>query len=146
METLSKREAIIEVVNRLFIFTDMQQWDKLISEVFATEVLFDMSSAGGSPAKKILPAEICGMWREGFKEIDAIHHQAGNYLVTIPEDVNADVVCYAIASHYKHTAKNGKVRQFIGSYDIALVFTDLGWRINGFRYNLKYIDGNASLD
>jgi hypothetical protein len=146
MVEMSKREAIIEVVNRLFVFTDTQQWEKLLKEVFATEVMFDMSSVAGGPARKVAPGEICDLWREGFKGIDSIHHQAGNYIVTIKEEVNAEVLCYAIAAHFRKDAKKGNVREFVGSYNIILVFTDVGWRINGFRYNLKYITGNSSLD
>jgi hypothetical protein len=146
MTEVSRREAIIEVVNKLFVYTDRQEWDKLLKEVFAESVQFDMSSAGGSPSKKTSPREICDMWKDGFKGIDAIHHQAGNYIVTLNEDVNAEVICYAIALHYRKDATKGNVREFVGSYDVALVFTDHGWRIDGFRYNLKYISGNTSLE
>jgi hypothetical protein len=146
MVEMSKREAIIEVVNRLFIYTDLQQWDKLKQEVFASDVMFDMSSAGGTPASKLTSGEICNMWEQGFRGIDAVHHQAGNYIVTLRDETNADVLCYAVATHYKQKATKGNVREFVGSYDIVLVFTDIGWRINGFRYNLKYSSGNSSLE
>jgi hypothetical protein len=146
MEIMSKREAVIEVVNRLFIFTDQQEWELLLKDVFAETVMFDMSSAGGEPAKRIKASEICSMWKDGFNGLDHIHHQAGNYLVTIREDVNAEVFCYAIATHFKKDAKNGNLREFVGSYDVMLTFTDQGWRINGFRYNLKYVHGNVTLE
>lgn len=146
MVELSKREAIIEVVNRLFVYTDMQDWRKLLDEVFAEEVLFDMSSAGGAAPARLAPQTICEMWKDGFKGIDAVHHQAGNYLVTISEDVHAEVLCYAVATHFKRNATKGNVREFVGSYNIMLVFTDLGWRINAFKYNLKYLQGNSTLE
>jgi hypothetical protein len=142
----SKREEIIEVVNKLFVFTDQQLWAKLQKDVFAPNVLFDMSSAGGGPASQLSSKQICDLWEKGFAGIDSIHHQAGNYLVTISEDVKADVFCYAIATHYKRAATKGNVREFVGSYDVSLVLTDLGWRISAFRYNLKYINGNTSLE
>lgn len=146
MVELSKREAIIEVVNRLFVYTDMQDWKRLRDEVFAEEVLFDMTSAGGAAPTRLAPQAICDMWKDGFRGIDAIHHQAGNYLVTISEDVNAEVLCYAVATHFKKSAMKGNVREFVGSYNIMLVFTDLGWRINAFKYNLKYLQGNSTLE
>jgi hypothetical protein len=146
MVDVSRREAIIEVANKLFVYTDRQDWVRLLKEVFAESVLFDMSSAGGPPAKKISPREICEMWKKGFEGIDAIHHQAGNYIVTFRDEVNADVICYAIALHYRKDEARGNVREFVGSYDLAMVFTDQGWRIDGFRYNLKYINGNAALE
>jgi hypothetical protein len=44
MEKFSIRDEIVEVINKLFIYTDMQEWDKLQDEIFTNEVLFDMSS------------------------------------------------------------------------------------------------------
>ena len=133
---MSKREEIIEVVNRLFIYTDLQEWGKLKAEVFSPVVMFDMSSLNAQPASKLTAEDICNMWREGFKGIDAVHHQAGNYLVTIKEDIGAEVLCYARATHYRKAANS--INEFVGSYNILLVLTDIGWRINGFRYNVKY--------
>lgn len=76
-EQFSLREQIIEVVNKLFVYTDNRQWDKIIDEVFTDSVLFDMSSAGGGEANYISSKEICDNWDEGYKGINAIHHQAG---------------------------------------------------------------------
>jgi hypothetical protein len=141
----SKREEIIEVVNRLFIYTDEQKWKQLISEVFCPNVVFDMSSLGGEPARKLSSEEICRNWKEGFSEIDSIHHQAGNYIVTLREEGLAEVLCYAIAIHYKKDTTKGTTREFVGTYNLMLQLTDMGWRINGFRYNVKYVTGNIEL-
>lgn len=145
MEAKSKRDEIIEVVNKLFIYTDQQLWSKLIKEVFTGSIVFDMSSLGAGEPKKITSKEVCDMWQAGFEGIDAIHHQSGNFLVTFKDEGNADVFCYATASHFKNAATQGKTRQYVGSYDLHAVLTDLGWRLDSFKYNVKYIDGNASL-
>lgn len=136
MSTFSTRDEIIEIVNRLFIYTDQQEWEKLSTEVFTELVTFDMSSVSGVPSRQMLASEICAMWKEGFAGIDAIHHQAGNYLVTI-KDERADVFCYATATHYFKETNNVKV--FVGSYKLDLIRRKSGWRINGFRYNVKYL-------
>jgi hypothetical protein len=81
----------------------------------------------------------------GFIGIDAIHHQAGHYVISI-QDRKADIYAYAIASHYKRSASKGKSRIFVGSYDLKAVKTEKGWRLSQFKYNLKYIDGNVSLE
>jgi hypothetical protein len=47
MVSFSVRDEIIEVINKLFIYTDMQEWEKLQDEVFSDDVLFDMSSLDG---------------------------------------------------------------------------------------------------
>jgi hypothetical protein len=145
MEARSKRDEIIELINKLFIYTDYQQWDKLLKDVFTDEVLFDMSSAGAGDPRRMPAAEICAMWEAGFKDIDAVHHQSGNFLVSFRDESNADVFCYAVASHFKNTAVHGKTREFVGGYDLHAVLTDQGWRLSGFRYLLKYINGNADL-
>ena len=79
-----------------------------------------------------------------FEGLDGIHHQAGHYLITIDGSA-AKVFAYAVASHYKESATKGKTRSFTGSYDIALTLTSAGWRINAFKYNLKFADGNLDL-
>jgi hypothetical protein len=146
MEVKTKQEAVIEVVNKLFIYTDAQQWNKLISEVFKETILFDMSSMGAGPAKKMSANAVCDMWKDGFKDIDHIHHQAGNYLVEFSEDGEADILCYAIALHYKKSATKGQTREFVGSYTLHASFTDQGWRLDSFKYALKFVSGNADLN
>jgi hypothetical protein len=145
MEYKSKREAVVELVNKLFVYTDLRQWDKLLKDVFKEEVLFDMESAGAGPAKKLTAREICDMWSNGFAGIDQVHHQSGNFIVDFMDETEADVLCYAIAIHYKQAATLGKTREFVGSYALHASLTDQGWRLDGFRYNLKYINGNTEL-
>ena len=66
-------------------------------------------------------------------------------LITVnPGD--ADIYAYAVATHYKKNAVKGCTRIFVGSYDLKAVRTITGWRLSQFKYNLKYIDGNISLE
>ena len=141
---LSERETIIETVNKLFIYTDEQQWEKLLSEVFNESVYMDMTSLGAD-ASNLSSREICDNWENAFSGLDAINHLAGNYLVSISEN-SATVYCYATATHYKADAVNGKTREFVGTYDLDLVKTEIGWRIHKFKYNLKYMNGNIELE
>ncbi|MBT1701134.1 nuclear transport factor 2 family protein [Fulvivirgaceae bacterium PWU4] len=145
MELRSKREELIELANKLFVYTDSRQWQRLLGEVFKEEVLFDMASAGAGPAKTLSASVICDMWNNGFAGIDQVHHQSGNFIVDFKSDTEAAIFCYAIASHYKQAATQGKTREFIGSYELHASLTDLGWRLDGFKYNLKYINGNVEL-
>ncbi len=138
------KEEIIEVVNKLFVYTDYKEWDKLQQEVFADVVDFDMSSLGGDVAKKT-SRQICEEWDKGFEGLDAVNHLAGNYIVEIKND-EAIVFAYATATHYKESAVNGKTREFVGSYKLHLVKTDDLWKINSFKYNLKYANGNLELN
>jgi SnoaL-like domain len=143
-QSFTIREHIVEVVNKLFVYTDNRQWERLLDEVFTEAVMFDMSSAGSGDPVTLPAKEICNMWEKGFQGIDAVHHQAGNYLVTI-NNTEASLYAYAIAIHYKQSATKGKTREFVGSYDLILNLQSRGWRISSFRYNLKYTSGNTDL-
>lgn len=143
MNEFSVREQIIEVVNKLFIYTDYQQWQNLENEVFSNMVQLDMTSMGGTDSE-ISAKAICEMWDAAFKELDAVNHLGGNYLVTINGNT-ADVFAYATATHYKKSAKKGTTREFTGSYGLHLKKTVNGWRIDRMKYNLKYASGNLDL-
>ena len=142
---MSTREKIIEVVNRLFVYTDQQNWAKLQSEVFTPEVYLDVSSMGGK-AEDTTAEQICATWEAGFAGIDAINHLGGNYLVTLTQDEQgAEVQAYATATHYKKSAQQGQTRTYVGTYDLGLRQGPDGWRIHSFVYNLKYATGNTEL-
>lgn len=143
MVTNSIRDEIVEVINKLFVYTDTQDWEKLQNEVFSDDVFFDMSSLGGKKAETT-SKEICAIWKKGFAGIDYINHLAGNYLVQI-HDTTATVFAYATATHYKESAKKGKTREFVGTYNISLMKHGFGWRIYQFKYDLKYSTGNLDL-
>lgn len=144
IETLLQKDAILAVANKLFVYTDTRNWQGILNEVFTTDVYFDMTSlAGGQPA--ILPATaITAAWDEGLKPIEAIHHQTGNFNVDIDGD-KAVVDCYGTAWHYKQTPSGRNTRVFVGTYVLQLVKQPEGWRINGFTFNKKFIDGNVDL-
>jgi hypothetical protein len=143
--TLADKLELQELANKLFMYTDNKQWDLLKEEVFTTNVWFDMKSAGAGEPSSIKASAICEMWAKGFEGLDAVHHQAGHYLVNADES-SADIFAYAVALHYKQAATKGKSRSFVGSYDLKAVRLDKGWRLNQFKYNLKFIDGNAMLE
>ena len=86
------------------------------------------------------------MTNSAVSALAAIHHQAGNHRVTIHES-RATASCYGIAYHYRKTASGRNTRVFVGSYAFILDRGGpLGWRISTFRFDLKFIDGNANLE
>ena len=138
------RQAIESVIVRLFVSTDRRDWPA-VESCFAPLVDFDMTSlAGGEPAKR-KPSEIAAGWREGLASLEAIHHQAGNFEIDVAGDA-ATARCYAIASHYRRVASGRNVRTFVGSYDFRLARRVDGWKIDLFRFNVKYVDGNLELE
>jgi hypothetical protein len=141
---LLDKQAIIEVINRLFIATDRKDWPG-VEACFLPEVDFDMTSLGGGEPKRLPVQEIVAGWETGLAHIQAIHHQAGNYLVEVT-DREATAFCYGIASHYLPNPEGRNTRTFVGSYDFRLEKGPGGWRISAFRFNLKYVDGNPNLE
>jgi 3-phenylpropionate/cinnamic acid dioxygenase small subunit len=132
------------VANRLFICTDNRDW-QCVRDVFAPEVLFDMTSLAGGQPVKMTPRQITDGWDQGLKALKAIHHQAGNYQVALKGD-EADLFCYGVAFHYLPNPTDRNTRTFVGSYNFHLVRTEQGWKIDKFKYNLKFIDGNKDLE
>ena len=143
MEQLLKNKIeLTELANKLFMYTDTQRWDLLLSEVFTDTVEFDMSSVNGQAPEQMKASQICELWKNGFAGIDSVHHQAGHYLITVKENA-ADIFAYAVATHYKKETTQGNIRSFTGSYNLKAVETDEGWRISHFKYNLKFAEGNT---
>lgn len=144
IEELVERSKIVDVINALFIGTDNRDWPS-VKRCLSPSVRFDMSSAGGGEPTTKTPDEIAALWENGLKPLAAIHHQAGNYIVRVAGS-DATAFCYGIASHYLPNATGRSTRTFVGSYDFGLDKTDGVWRITRFKFNLKYVDGNAELE
>ena len=141
---LVERNHVINRVNKLFIATDNRDWAG-VKDCFMDSVLLDMTSLAGGEPSKVSSQNIVDAWDAGLKALKTIHHQSGNFLVEI-HDNNTDVFCYGIATHYLPNKTNRNVRTFVGSYDIHLVRQGTDWKIDRFKYNLKYIDGNPDLE
>jgi hypothetical protein len=141
---LNDRDAVIAAATRLFVCTDNRDWS-CVRDVFAAEVLFDMTSLSGGQPEKKTPEQIANMWEQGLKPIKAIHHQAGNFQATIRGN-EADLFCYGIAYHYLPNPTGRDTRVFVGSYNYHLVKGAAGWKIDQFKFNLKFIDGNKDLE
>jgi hypothetical protein len=139
------KDQVIDTINRLFVSTDRRDWPSVVA-CFTDTVHFDMSSAGAGPPVQIRAQEIAGGWKNGLAAIEAIHHQAGNYSVDVTDD-RATAFCYGIALHYRRTKSGKNTRTFVGSYDFTLRREAGGlWKIDTFKFNLKFIDGNAALE
>jgi hypothetical protein len=144
-EIVADKIELTELANKLFMYCDAQQWQQMLDEVFTQKILFDMSSAGSGAPSMLAAKAVCEIWRQGFADLDEVHHQAGHYLITVKED-DADIFGYAVAFHYKKAAARGNSRSFVGSYDLKAIRTSEGWRLSQFKYNLKFIDGNTMLE
>ena len=143
LQQLVDRAAVVDTITTVFVATDARDWER-VARCFAPSVLFDMSSTGGGPPATLAPTQITSAWAVGLEGIEAIHHQAGNYQIQLGGE-EAAVSCYGVAWHYRATPSGQNTRTFVGSYDFHLLRGAEGWRIDRFRFNLKFIDGNPRL-
>jgi len=141
---LVEKDRIIDTINQLFIGTDTRDWPT-VRACFADTVHFDMTSLAGGSASQLTPEQIAAAWEEGLRPLQAIHHQVGNYRVKL-EGEQATAFCYGTASHYRPTRSGRNTRVFVGSYDFHLRRVEDRWQIDGLRFTLKYLDGNAELE
>jgi hypothetical protein len=144
LKTLSDKQQIIEVITDLFVATDRRDW-AAVKACFTDEVLFDMSSLGGPPAIRTPAKDIAAGWEGGLARLTAIHHQAGNFRAW-PRGDEADAFCYGIALHYRPNPSGRNTRTFIGSYDLGLRRDGGRWRIDRFRFEAKFVEGNLELE
>ena len=144
MTELFERELVKEVVTRLFIHTDDRDWSR-VRACFADKVLFDASSLTGEDPQTVPAAYIISGWEVGLEGVHALHHQVGNFLISV-QNGNADVFCYGTAYHYLPNDTGRNTRTFVGSYDLHLVKLHGEWKIDQFRFNLKFVEGNLDLE
>jgi hypothetical protein len=144
MQELVDANDVIGVVTALFVATDRRDWDTVLA-CLAPEVNFDMTSLTRGESGLVPAGQIVTNWQQGLAPIDAVHHQVGNFRVALNGD-RAAVSCYGIAYHFRAKATGGTTRVFVGSYDVGLQRQDSGWRIDEFRFNCRFIDGNLTLE
>lgn len=129
-----EKHEVLETINRLFIYTDKLEW-KQVQNCFDYKVLFDMSSVTNEEAVRLTPQQITDIWDKGLKTLKAVHHQTGNFAVDMNMD-EANVTCYGTAYHYTDSEE---IKTFVGSYDFHLNKKAGSWKIDMFKFNLKFI-------
>jgi hypothetical protein len=144
VSALLARQAIVDTITTLFVATDARDWES-VRACFAPEVHFDMTSLAGGEPRQMSPDEIAAGWEHGLAPIEAVHHQVGNFRVDL-RGSEASAFCYGIAYHYRRHPSGRNTRVFVGSYDFGLREDGGRWRINGFRFDAKFVDGNLGLE
>jgi hypothetical protein len=144
LRELVDKDRIGGVITALFVGTDSRDWES-VRRCFASSVHFDMTSLAGGDPVVLPPDAIVAGWEAGLAPIEAIHHQTGNLSVRCTER-EADASCYGIAYHHRRTRSGKNTRAFVGSYDFHLRREAGEWKIDLFRFRLKFIDGNPDLD
>jgi hypothetical protein len=141
---LIEKSRIADVVNTLFVATDARDWER-VRACFEVEVEFDMTSLAGGEPLRLTPDAIADAWQTGLAPIESVQHQTGNLSIAWRE-TEASATCYGTAYHHRRTRSGRNTRTFVGSYDFRLKLRDGRWRIDLFRFNLKFVEGNLELE
>lgn len=142
---LAERTAVEDVVVRLFVAVDERDWPT-VEDCFAAKFTLDTRSLTGDTPAELAPGQVSGIWAEGFKPLDHVHHQIGNMQTTV-EGNRATVRCHGIAWHHRSgISATARSRTFIGTYEFNLDKSDGRWRISLMRFNLKFLEGNLELE
>lgn len=136
--------SIVRTVNNVFIFTDQRNWDGLLADVFAEQVLLDYASFGAGQPATLPASQIVANWKSFLSAFPHTHHQLGNVQVTSAGN-QASVFCYGTASHYLPNPTNQNLWLVVGSYDFDLEKTGQAWKVTRMKFNFKYQDGNPDL-
>lgn len=144
LEALVAKDQIATCIHDLFIATDQRDWPR-VRGCFTERVRFDMTSLAGGTPQELTPTQITDAWQAGLKPLQHIHHQTGNLQIAVDHDT-ATAICYGIALHHRPTTSGQNVRRFVGSYDFTLRRAGPRWLITSFRFNVKFVDGNLSLE
>ena len=144
-EDPSTRMEVEDTVIRMFVATDERDWSTL-KMCFSDPFTLDMTSmVGGSPST-MTPQQVADAWSEGFKTLDHVHHQVGNFLTEVSSST-ARVTCYGVALHHREgISSTSKTRRFVGTYDLDLIKQGDQWQITKLQFKLKFIDGNLELE
>lgn len=145
MSLTDDRELIINVVHNLFKYLDHHRYEKLISEVFAEKLLFDVTSAGGY-CQDLTSKEVCDIFKMYTSNVDQNNRSLGELIIKIDGN-EAEVFTTATITHYKKGTKKGNTREFRGDYQLGFIKSDTKcWRINSFIYVLHHKGGNVTLE
>jgi len=144
-DAFAVRQEVEDLVVRMFVATDEQDWPTLES-CFTDPFILDMTSLVGGQPSHTSPQQVAAAWAQGFKPLTSIHHQVGNFRTTV-SGTTAMVRCYGIALHHRsNISAREKTRTFVGTYEVDLSAAGPGWRISRLQFKLKFIDGNLELE
>lgn len=143
LDYLIDHRQIVHLINTLFLSVDEKDW-KSVEDCFAPSVDFDISGMSDSKRETLSPVRIVKQWKDDLKNIEAIHHQTGNYTVSL-DGIKAEVVCTGSSTQYRANGQSGNILTYYGSYHFHMIRGLEEWKIDSFKFVLKFLDGNKDL-
>jgi hypothetical protein len=137
--------AIRQLVDELFITTDLKDWTRARALFSDGPIEVDMSSlVGGGPVQMTADQLIDG-FRVGLHPGKVSHHLATNYRIEVDGD-RADVWCHGYAWNRVPALPAGSdLWETWGNYRLTCRRVAGEWRLEGFRYYSKLTRGNDAV-
>ena len=140
---IQDRLAIIELIGRLSLTIDARDWDSM-GELFTETVYHDRTSLTGGEPTNLPVAEFVEGWRQTLQNMDAVHHQITNHVVTLDGD-QATCAANMQGIHVLANASGGPMWTVGGRHDYRLKRSSDGWRIAGLTFTLQWATGNMNI-
>jgi len=145
LQTLRDRAELIDVLSAYATGLDARDWT-LWRSVFIDEVVFDLSSWSGQPARRLNADRVVAAQARIFAELAVTQHFITNHRITIEGD-RARVLAHMRAEHWlapPAPASRDRYTMF-GYYDDKLVRTASGWRIAEMQLNVTRTEGDRAV-
>ena len=145
VQFLFDRAAITDVITRLPISYDLQDWT-LYRECLADEAVWQLSPVFGDYSSSALrPAEeLVAQAKQFFEQLEATQHIYSNYTVNVKHDA-ADCTAYFHALHFLQNDKGSDQFLQIGYYNFNLIRAERGWLVSKAVQTVTRNVGNWSL-
>ena len=140
---LEDRLAILELIGRLALTIDGRDWNAL-GQLFTETVYHDRTSLTGGEPVTLGVAEFVDGWRQTLQNMDAVHHQITNHVISLDGD---EATCAANMQgiHVLANASGGPMWTVGGRHDYQLKRTPGGWRIAGLTFTIQWATGNMNV-
>jgi hypothetical protein len=137
------RLAILELIGRLSLTIDSKDWDAM-GQLFTDTVYHDRTSLTGGEPYTAPVAQFVEGWRQTLQNMDAVHHQITNHVVSLNGD-QATCAANMMGTHVLANASGGPMWTVGGRHDYQLTRTPDGWRIAGLTFTLQWATGNMNV-
>jgi len=142
LAAIADRLALIDVLSNYATGLDARDWT-LWRSVFLDEVVFDLSSWTGQPARLLDSDRVVASQARMFAELSVTQHFITSHRVELAGD-RARVLAHMRAEHWIDTPSPGGSDRYtmFGYYDDKLVRTEQGWKIAEMQLNVTRTEGD----
>ncbi len=140
---MNEQQIIVQVVTSIFNNADKRQWNK-VREHLHFEVYHDYFTLNKKPGEKIKAEAMVTGWSDYLPRFHFTHHVLTNFEVAQTKET-AHVHCKGSGMHFLKAAEGGETWTTIGTYEIGLLQTGAGWKVNSILFNLLFEEGNKLL-